>query len=91
MRITHFSAFVYHRASHSTAKIESGALMERAGRHLRANQERQSRNVTNLACVELRLERMFCILALAPANLCERNATLVSHPLDRSVERFIFT
>jgi hypothetical protein len=33
--------------------------------HLRANQEGQSRNVTNLARVELRLERMFCILAPA--------------------------
>lgn len=65
----------------------------RSGRsefHLRANQERQSRNVTNLACVELRLERMFCILPL-PANLCERNATLVLHPLGRLLDRFIFS
>lgn len=47
-----------------------------------ANSDGQSQNVTNLVRVELRFERMFCILP-PQANLCERNATLVSHPLTR--------
>jgi len=45
------------------SKDQESGRMERI--YLRANQERQSRNVTNLVRVELRLERMFCILVPA--------------------------
>lgn len=51
---------------------------------------REGRDVTNFVRVQLLVGTS--VLHFTPwANLCERNATLVSHPFNRQLERFIFT